>query len=148
MKMQLVIGIGNRIRQDDGIGPLLVESIEPPDDVETIAVPQLTPELAERLRAADRVLFVDASLLGDGVRIDPLRPAEPGGIGHALGPSGLLALTEKLYGRAPDAWALSIPGRSFGLGEELSSEAESLLPEAKALLAEWLDEAKRKGEDG
>jgi len=146
--MQLVIGIGNRIRQDDGIGPLLVESMKRSIGVEAIAVHQLTPELAERLGRAQRVLFVDASLVGDDISLDRIEPSEPTGLGHSLDPSGLLALTEKLYGEAPEGWALSIPGSSFGLGEGLSDHAESLLPKAKALLETWLDEGAKEGIDG
>jgi len=136
--MQVVIGIGNRIRQDDGIGPLLIESVDGSGGVEAIAVHQLTPELAERLSRADRVLFVDASITGDRISLERVQPAEPSGLGHSLGPSGLLFLTERLYGAAPEGWALSIPGSSFGLGEKLSEEAESLLPAARALIDVWL----------
>ena len=143
--MQIVIGIGNRIRQDDGIGLLVVESLERSDGVEAIAVHQLTPELAERLGRASRVLFVDASVDADEVGLDRVHPAEPGGLGHSLSPSGLLFLTEKLYGGAPEGWALSIPGTSFGIGEGLSEEAESLLPAARALIAVWLNEEEDKG---
>lgn len=146
--MQLVIGIGNRIRQDDGIGPLLVESLDHSHGGEAIAVHQLTPELAERLGRVSRVLFVDASLDGDGVDLVRVHPTAPSGLGHSLGPSGLLALTEKLYGRAPEGWALRIPGSSFGLGEELSDQVKSLLPRAKALLERWLDEGVKEGIDG
>jgi len=144
--MQLVIGIGNRIRQDDGIGPLLVESLERSEGVEAIAVHQLTPELAERLGRAGRVLFVDASIEEGSVSLDRVDPAEPRGLGHSLSPSGLLFLTEKLYGGAPEGWALSIPGTSFGLGEELSDQAQSRLPEARTLIGAWLKEGE--GSDG
>jgi len=143
--MQLVIGIGNRIRQDDGIGPLLAESLKGYTGVEAIAVHQLTPELAERISRAERVLFVDASLRGDGISLDRVQPGEPRGLGHTLGPSGLLFLTEELYGESPEGWALSIPGSSFGLGEGLSEEAESLLPAARAMIDLWLNEGRNGG---
>jgi len=130
-----VIGIGNRIRQDDGIGPLLVESLERSEGVEAIAVHQLTPELAERLGRAGRVLFVDASIEEGSVSLDRVDPAEPRGLGHSLSPSGLLFLTEKLYGGAPEGWAL-----------ELSDQAQSRLPEARTLIGAWLKEGE--GSDG
>ncbi|MFN7898679.1 MAG: hypothetical protein ACK5N0_03300 [Synechococcaceae cyanobacterium] len=59
----LVIGIGNSLRGDDGVGWWLAQRAErwlPPDRVR--AVRQLTPELAAELAAATRVLFLDAWL--------------------------------------------------------------------------------------
>ena len=53
--MDLVIGIGNQLRKDDGIGPALVESLAERDGVESCIVHQLTPELAMRVCDADRV---------------------------------------------------------------------------------------------
>lgn len=62
---QLVIGIGNRLRSDDGVGPRLAEEVEAwgLSGVESMAVQQLSPELAPRLAACERVLFIDAWLV-------------------------------------------------------------------------------------
>ena len=58
----LVIGYGNTLRSDDGVGPrvaMAVASREWPG-FNAIAVQQLTPELAEPLAAAELAIFVDA----------------------------------------------------------------------------------------
>jgi Ni,Fe-hydrogenase maturation factor len=67
----LLIGIGNPLRGDDGVGPWLVETWgrrrawrgavrELPARFQVRVVDQLLPELAAELAAVRRVLFVDA----------------------------------------------------------------------------------------
>ncbi len=59
----LVIGIGNTLRGDDGIGYLVAEQLSAvrPPHVSVIATYQLLPEHIDDVRKADRVVFVDAS---------------------------------------------------------------------------------------
>ncbi len=103
-------------------------------------VHQLTPELADRLSIARRVLFVDAHVTDDAVRLSPLKPvAAAGALGHTLTPEALLAWTRVVHGRAPEGWLLTVPARSFALGESLSAEAESALPEAYETALSWLE---------
>ncbi len=57
----LVIGLGNSLRGDDGVGCWLAQRAERWLPAERVrAVRQLTPELADDLAAAGRVLFIDA----------------------------------------------------------------------------------------
>lgn len=136
--MDLVIGIGNPLRGDDGIGPRVVAELGPTPSVETLAVPQLTPELALRLKAADRVLFVDAALGEAPAFVRRIRPACGHGLGHALSPEALLDWTERVFERAPDAWLLAVPGRLFDVTERLSPEGEKALPAAVEAARAWL----------
>ena len=60
----LVIGFGNTLRCDDGVGPkavLAVEELGLPG-VRTLTCPQLTPELADPLSKVDSAVFVDAAV--------------------------------------------------------------------------------------
>jgi len=65
---RLVIGIGNPLRGDDGVGALLAEqaalftAADPDGPVAVRSVQQLTPELAEELARLEAVLFIDAWL--------------------------------------------------------------------------------------
>jgi hydrogenase maturation protease len=136
--MDLVIGIGNRLRNDDGIGPTLVECLDGRPGVEAHVVHQLTPELALRLGDADRVLFVDARLDGSGIRLETVAAAPPSGLGHTLTPAGLLDLAARAFGAAPPAWLLSVSGHDFGFGEDLSPGAIARLPEAAQRIDAWL----------
>jgi hydrogenase maturation protease len=84
----LVIGIGNPLRGDDGVGWWLAQRAErwlPPSQLR--AVRQLTPELASDIAAAARVLFIDAWLVPGGSGLAPTRalPGPPDGAGRSAG---------------------------------------------------------------
>jgi hypothetical protein len=53
----------------------------------------------------------------------------------------LLALCTRLYGRAPRAYALAIPGYAFDVNGEVSPESAACLERAlrdlRAILARW-----------
>jgi len=136
--MDLVIGIGNRLRNDDGIGPMLVEALGPVRGAECHVVHQLTPDLASRLREVDRVLFVDATFDGTGITLERVEPARGHGVGHAWNPSTFLDFAVTMFDARPPAWLLAVPGSDFGVGERISPEAAARLPEASRRLASWL----------
>jgi hydrogenase maturation protease len=138
--MDLVIGIGNSLRRDDGIGPQVARALEGRPSVSVVAVQGLVPELVLRLRVASRVLFVDSVVGAAGVRLEPVA-AKAQGSGHDLEPSGLLALALEAFGKAPEAWTLSVPGTDFGYGEEPSDRGASFLPAAVAAATDWLGRA-------
>jgi hydrogenase maturation protease len=124
----LVIGYGNSLRSDDGAGVRVAEAVgrwgHP--DIRSLAVPQLTPEIADGLAVAESVVFVDARVAEEGsdIEIEAIEPATSvGGVGHVSDPRSLLALTRWLHGRSPRAHLLTVPGVEFALGEEMSTTA-------------------------
>jgi hydrogenase maturation protease len=137
--MDLVVGIGNTLRSDDGLGVRVVEALSTPGSAETLTVQQLTLDLTERLSRVDRVLFVDADAAGCSVELAPLHPS-PGEaqLGHALSAEELLRSTVVEHAVCPEAWMLSVPGRSFNYGEELSPEAMRALESARRVALGWL----------
>jgi len=139
--MDLVIGIGNRLRKDDGIGPALVEALGSTPGVECHVVHQLTPDLALRLSEADRLLFVDASIDGTEIALERIEPARGHGVAHAMSPSAFLDFAAAVVEAIPPAWLLTVPGHDFGIGERLSPEARSRLPEAVRRAQAWLASA-------
>ena len=58
----LVIGYGNTLCSDDGVGPVIAQQIARRNlpQVQSLAVHQLTPELASEISKVDVVYFVDA----------------------------------------------------------------------------------------
>jgi len=137
--MDLVIGIGNRLRRDDGIGPALVESFDERAGVTSLIVHQLTPDLTEQVAQADRVLFIDAAIGETEMSIRQIDADASRGIGHAMSPAELLHLVKLVYGLAPPAWVLAVPGSDFEIGETLSEAAAARLPEAKDRIKAWLE---------
>ncbi|MEW5825640.1 MAG: hydrogenase maturation protease [Candidatus Bipolaricaulota bacterium] len=140
--MDVVIGIGNELRGDDGVGLRVVRGLPSRPYVTTVAVHQLTPDLAELLSEAERVLFVDAHARATTLQLQAVAPSEfAGGIGHSVVPGTLLAWTAALSGRVPEGWVLGIPAQTFDVGEELSPEAERAVPAARRAVLKWLDRA-------
>jgi len=127
----LVIGYGNPLRRDDGAGPRvadLIESLHLPN-VQTLATHQLAPEHADPISRAHRVIFVDAVVDRPASDTIHLRKLEPGAttqlLAHAADPRTLLALARDVYGRAPEAWWLTIPAQQLGFGTDYSPAAEA-----------------------
>ena len=145
----LVIGYGNTLRGDDGVGPKVAELVEALSlpGVRTLACPLLTPELAEPVSQVRVAVFVDAAV--DAPRIVQMRKLAPAAssqvMAHAASPATLLALARDVFGHAPEAWLLTIPVRELGVGEGLSPLAQNGL---KTALREIEKCAEAMGESG
>ncbi|MFM7675169.1 MAG: hydrogenase maturation protease [Synechococcus sp.] len=141
-RVDLVIGLGNPLRQDDGVAWRLLEELEGSGTAPDLRLcQQLLPELAVELAGRPRVLFVDAALgIGpprlERLEPDPLGAAHP----HQLTPAGLLALGRHLFAAAPSAAIMLVLGSRFGHGPDLSARLRQQLPAARALLRSWLQE--------
>jgi hydrogenase maturation protease len=124
----LLIGYGNTLRRDDGVGPKVAEAVAALGlpGVRALACPLLTPELAEEVSWANMVIFVDAAV--DAPREVQMRKLAPAAgsqlMAHAASPATLLALARDVFGHAPEAWWLTIPVEDLGLGEYLSPLAQ------------------------
>lgn len=120
----LLIGYGNTLRSDDGVGPKVVEAIEEKHlpGVRTLICGLLTPELADPISQAKVVIFVDAAVDAPReVQLRKLIPAESAQImAHAADPKTMLALSRDVFGHTPEAWWLTIPAENLSIGEELS----------------------------
>jgi hydrogenase maturation protease len=138
----LIIGYGNPLRGDDGLGWRAAEQLALEwAEAETLTCQQLTPELAEPISRAARVVFIDAAAQGapGAVHEQPLRPdaAAPAAFTHHINPGTLLALSEKLYGHLPEAALFSVAGASFDFGQALSPAVEAALPELVRQVRAW-----------
>jgi hydrogenase maturation protease len=148
----IVIGYGNDLRGDDGIGPRVAERVAAWDmpGVQAIGARQLTPELAEQLAQADLVLFVDACLVvaeaandESTIQLRQLVPdADVVSLRHTSDPRALLALAQALYGHAAPAWLLTVPAVTFDLGAPLSPIAEQGITIAVRHIGELLRQAR------
>jgi hydrogenase maturation protease len=121
----LVIGYGNELRGDDGAGPRVAASVAACawDGVRAIACHELTPELADAVASARRVVFVDAAVgPGESVRLQRIGPADAVPFrAHSGDPASLLALARAVFHRCPPAWLLTIPAVAFDFGGEFSA---------------------------
>ena len=131
----LVIGYGNTLRTDDGVGRHAAERLSDDprlDGVRVIGRHQLTPELALDISQAALVVFVDASRRPPAgiFTVEPMERTGRQGAGwsHHLDPPSLLDLTGELYGRVPDAFLVSVGVDSVLLGDRMSPMIEASLP--------------------
>ncbi|MGD1701194.1 hydrogenase maturation protease [Dapis sp. BLCC M229] len=140
----LIIGYGNTLRSDDGAGQRVAELVAEWNlqNVRSLPVHQLTPELAEPISQAELVIFVDAypATSEQGLQVHQLctppsshsspSPSSPHtllqresqglNIGHTVDPRSLLALSQFLYNNAPAAWWILVPAVNFEFGESFS----------------------------
>jgi hydrogenase maturation protease len=125
--MLLLVGYGNTLRSDDGVGPKVVEAIAALKlpGVETLIYDLLTPEVADPISRADTVVFVDAAIEASAeVQLRALSPADSSQVmAHAANPRTVLALARDVFGHTPKAWWLTIPVKDIGIGEHFSNLA-------------------------
>jgi len=144
-KQILIIGYGNPGRQDDGLGPALIEELETLEagDIQLQSNYQLTVEDAYDIQAFKQVVFVDASLNATPpfsfTEIDNTNESALGS--HSLSPHAVLQLCETLYQQQPKAFVLAIRGYEFDqFEEELSAKAKSNLDQALNFLTTWISQ--------
>lgn len=128
----LVIGVGNRDRGDDGIGPVVAERLEGRVPA-SIAIMQRSGDalaLIDDWAGRDSVVLVDAAeprgQPGRVHRIDLLEDELPADLSlsstHALGISEAVGLARTL-GMLPSRFVVyAVEGKSFDLGAVLSPE--------------------------
>jgi hydrogenase maturation protease len=132
----LIIGYGNTLRGDDGVGIHAARELErqyhDDPEIEIIACQQLTPELADDISRSELVIFLDAAVTDEPGTVEtrPILPSNaPIGFMHHLDPASLVSAAEQLYGEVPNAVSVTLTGWSFDTGSRLSREAKLRLPE-------------------
>jgi Ni,Fe-hydrogenase maturation factor len=98
---------------------------------------QATPELAAEIGRARRVVFIDASVTEEQVRLGPVEEGFLSPLAHAIGPGEAVALARRLYGFRGEAWLCHIPGEDFTDGEGLSPAAAANAAVAAERLRAW-----------
>ncbi|MDJ0844549.1 hydrogenase maturation protease [Crocosphaera sp.] len=126
-KKTLIIGYGNTLRGDDGVGYKIAEIIEQwnVNNITSLAVHQLTPDLAEKLSQVDTVIFIDAVPITD-INTAKLEikiiytNQKSNNLAHHNNPEQLLSLTQAIYQKIPQAYWILVPAINFNFSEELS----------------------------
>ncbi len=121
-----MLGYGNPARQDDGIGPAIVERIEALglSGVTTDSNYQLSVEDAAEIAKHDAVIFVDAAMSGaepyELRRVEPKRSESFST--HSIEPESVLQLAHELFHSEASGYMLSVRGYSFGMFVETMTE--------------------------
>jgi len=128
----VVIGVGNTLREDDGVGIALIRRLEALAAGRMECVEAHGPDLlhAELIARFARLIVIDAWVSEPGSTDDfvctPLAPAPATALvgrftSHVLDWPGVLALARDVYGRAPTAELLGVAASSFDFAEQLSA---------------------------
>lgn len=143
-KKILIYGFGNPGRQDDGLGPAIIERLENEQfpGVATDCNYQLNIEDAYFVAENDVVVFVDASINADEPfsfsKIEP--SAEITFTTHSMSPQSVLALCAELYDKKLEAYVLGIRGYEWDFATGLTSMAENNFNEAYCFIKKWLND--------
>ena len=147
----IVVGVGNRDRGDDAVGPVVcdrIRGLEPGIEVWIVEADPST--LAVRWRADDHVVVIDAAVDGRSTpgtlhEIDARRSA-PDGLAvhrptstHGIGIGDTILLADALRTRPHDLWVLGVEARSFDHGapltEAVAAAVDHVAARALVLLA-------------
>lgn len=137
--MRVILGLGNPLRRDDGIGPRVVAELKRrglPPGVEALDVGSAGLGLLELLEGRRRVIIVDAAELGlepgcfvrftpDQARLDEAADRLSF---HQAGLAEVLALAHALERPLPELVTFGVQPASLDWGEGLSPAVEAALP--------------------
>ena len=140
----LIIGYGNPLRGDDGLGwqvaSELARCVGPLIGV--VAVQQLTPELAEPVSNADLVIFVDACCDGEpgSWRCESIRPGSENSLAyaHCFTPASLLGYARAIFNANPAALLISAAVGSFDYSEALTPSVAAVVPQIVLFICKTL----------
>ncbi|CAN5456043.1 hydrogenase [soil metagenome] len=147
----LVIGYGCDLAGDDGFGLSVAKLVAKSADQETalvLAQRILAPELVDKIRLADGVIFVDASAtlpVGElrCTDLQELRQANQAEqstsailASHHCDPVVLMQLSDTLYDSRPPAWLYAVGASHFDLSENLSDTLAELVPQVASQILE------------
>jgi len=142
-----IIGYGNSHRQDDGIGPYVVDRLDKAvkhiKKIRTVTLHQLEPELIEDLQHANIIIFIDATqdVIDNGLEWINVKPEFRGTfhVTHHFNPSFLLGLIHSFYQTYPETWLVTIQGTNFDFGENLTFRAKKRACRATSEILDFLD---------
>lgn len=144
-----IIGIGNRLRTDDGIGGYICEQLKRRrlNNTEIISQVELDPALAEQLTPFKRLIIIDAAANNPSFDVRVFKPIQRASqeatsiSSHGIEAVELVNLMEKLYHTKPDIYLVAVKGYDFGLGMEPTESAIANAERAIDLIVDLVQHA-------
>ena len=137
-KETLVIGIGNPLRCDDGVGAYVADCIEAKGliGVKVWITQQLHVEDLERMLEFNRIILVDASMDGPPLDFHPVEKSQGQALSssHHLSAETFVSLADCIYHRDLSIHLCSIKGYCFEVGDKISPDVLQQAQEAVALI--------------
>ena len=136
----LIYGYGNPGRQDDGLGPKLIELFEAEkkenNDFQVVDLDsnyQLNIEDADNIKDYDLIIFADASkTCNEPFEMNEIYPSkEIQFTTHSISPQSVLAICDDIHHKQPKTYLLEMRGYEWEmLIESMSGKAEQNLNDA------------------
>ena len=138
--MNLIIGVGNTLRNDDGIGAYIVGQIDAIQwpGVATQITQQLHLEVLEDFLAYEKIIIVDASYkAGADYDLQKVNISQTPVLSssHHVSLQLLCMLAKNIYQHDINLFLCAIKGRNFEIGEILSAEVLACVPNILELIS-------------
>jgi hydrogenase maturation protease len=142
-KKTCIVGIGNTLRSDDGVGSYVCGLIEEKklQEVTIVITQQLDVGITEDLAKFDNVIFIDASLEEEAISFKelPLESNQPQSFSHHVDASVLAALAKTLYSTDTRFYICAVGANNFEMGSILSEKTMNNALEAFSFLVKWIN---------
>ncbi len=147
----VVIGVGNRLRRDDGVGLSVVDRLlaDPPTGVHALGLEHVPPDLFEQWGDASCVFLVDAAASGEAPgtvrRLDGSTPLPGVSLRlstHGFGLEQAVELARALDRLPTRLTVFAIEGADFGDGEGLSPAVDAAASDLAARIRSELEGAR------
>jgi hydrogenase maturation protease len=138
MKPLLIVGLGNPLMGDDGVGAVLAESLAGRADADVLIGGTDLLRCAAEMEGRKRVILIDAvesDTPGTMVVTDEDPPEGPSAAAHTLSAPSAVRLLRQLMPEVRFTWIL-VGVRSARMGEGLSPELAAALPRLRGRLME------------
>ncbi len=139
-KPTLLIGYGNPLREDDGLGVAVADTLRDQPGLDILTAHQLLIEMAETIARYRRVIFVDVNAtVPPGVLAVPLMQPDQAALGHTLSPWRVMACARELFGAQTECVIFSAGGAGFGYKETLSPTAQRAVNQLSDMIKKMVD---------
>jgi hydrogenase maturation protease len=141
-KQICIIGIGNPMRADDGVGAFVCEILgeKKIDGLTCIIKHQLDFGITEELISFDEVIFIDASIETTSISLQELKGEDncSPSFSHHLQASMVAKLAKELFDTHTRFYICSVGSNRFGMGAAISAKARHNAHAAVSLLTDWI----------
>jgi len=139
----LIVGVGNTLMGDDGIGAYVASRIEGQHlpGVRAIHVQQMTSDLLDDMLKADHTIIVDAAVEADPVQFYKVEETAPAGASYSHYTSAiqLLKMAQLVYERNLSVYICAVGARDLTLGGNLSLYGKKNADQAVSTILGWIN---------
>ncbi|MBF0512027.1 MAG: hydrogenase maturation protease, partial [Candidatus Omnitrophica bacterium] len=142
----LVIGIGNTLRSDDGVGPYIAQLIEAKGlkGVKVWVTQQLHVEDIDGMLVFSKIILIDAAVEGVQVSLRRIHSNDTAGraaSSHHLSAGLCLDMARQIFHKTLNIELCSIRGSNFEFGDKLSAHVLSCVDQAVELICSSIKQA-------